>query len=105
MVQRTPPSPVNNKFMGMTEYVMESFHNLLAGESESPSSSDSSRGSHHSAHECFMAGTPEGHVESIHEGEATPMNDLDDEVEGDARAPPRLRVEQLKARHQELEEA
>ena len=32
------------------------------------------------------------------------MNDLDDEVEGDARAPPHLRVEQLKARHLELEE-
>ena len=52
-----------------------------------------------------MAGTPEGHVESIHEGEATPTNDFDDEVERDAGAPPRLWVEQLKARHQELEEA
>ena len=29
-----------------------------------------------------MAGTPEGHVESIHEEEATPMNDLEDEVGG-----------------------
>ena len=47
----------------------------------------------------------EGHVESIHEEEATPTNDLDDEIEGDAGALPRLRVEQLKARHQELEEA
>ena len=52
-----------------------------------------------------MAGTPEGHVESIHKEEATPMNDLDDEVEGESGAPPRLRVEQLKARHLELEEA
>ena len=52
-----------------------------------------------------MAGTPEGYIESIHEGEATPTNNLDDEVEGDARAPPCLRVEQLKAQHQELEEA
>ena len=33
------------------------------------------------------------------------MNDLDDEVERDTGDPPRLRVEQLKARHQELEEA
>ena len=48
---------------------------------------------------------PEGHVESIHEKEATPMNDFDDEGEGDTRAPPHLRVEQLKARHLELEEA
>ena len=52
-----------------------------------------------------MAGTPEGYVESIHEEEGTLMNDLNDEVEGDAGAPPRLWVEQLKARHQEIEEA
>ena len=52
-----------------------------------------------------MVGTPKGHVESIHEEEATPTNDLDDEAEGDAGAPPRLRVEQLKAQHQELKEA
>ena len=44
-----------------------------------------------------MTGTPEGHIESIHEEEATPTNDLDYEVEGDAGAPPRLQVEQLKA--------
>ena len=56
----------------------------------------------HPSRECFVVGTPEGHVESIHKGEATPMNDLDDEVERDAGAPPRLWVEQLKARHQEL---
>ena len=99
VVQHTPPSPANNKFMEMTEYVTESFHDLLVGESGSPSNSDSSRGSHHPSHECFMVGTPEGYVESIHEGEATPTNDFDDEVERDAGAPPRLRVEQLKARH------
>ena len=52
-----------------------------------------------------MAGTPEGYIESIHEGEATPTDDLDDEGEGDAGAPPHLSVEQLRARHQELEEA
>ena len=70
--------------MGMAEYVVESFHDLLAGESESPSNSDSNRGSHRPSHECFMVGTPEGHVESIHEGEATPINDFDDEVERNA---------------------
>ena len=91
--------------MGMTEYVVESFHDLLAGESELPSSFDSSRGSHHPSRECFMAGTPEGHIESIHEEEATTINDLNDKVEGDAGAPPRLWVEQLKAWLQELEEA
>ena len=40
-----------------------------------------------------MAGTPEGYIESTHEGGATPTDDLDDEVEGDAGAPPRLWVE------------
>ena len=89
----------------MTEYVVESFHDLLSRELGSPSNSDSNRGSYHPSRECFMAGTLEGHVESIHEGEATPTNDLDDEVERDVGASPNLRVEQLKAQHQELEEA
>ena len=46
-----------------------------------------------------MVGTPKGHVESIHEEEATPTNNLDDEVRGDAGALPHLQMEQLKARH------
>ena len=99
------PSPTNNEFMGVIEHVAESFHDLLVEEPESPSSSDSSRGSHHPSRECFMTGTPEEHVKSIHEEEATSTNDLNDEVEGDAGAPPHLLVEQLKARHLELEEA
>ena len=90
------PSPANDEFVGMIEHVVESFHDLLA---EEPSGSNSSRGSHHPSRECFMTGTPERHIESIHEEEATPMNDLNDEVEGDAGAPLRLRVEQLKACH------
>ena len=84
---------------GVTEYITKSFHDLLTEESESPSGSDSSRGSHHPSRECFMVGTSKGHVESICEEEATPMNDLDDEVEGDAGAPPCLRLERLKAWH------
>ena len=52
-----------------------------------------------------MAGTPKGYIESIHEVGATPIDDLDNEVEGDAGALPHLRVEQLRVRHQELEEA
>ena len=51
-----------------------------------------------------MVGTPEGRVESVHEGGATPPNDLDDEVEEDVGAIPRMRVEQLRARHQELKD-
>ena len=88
VAQCMPSFPVNDEFVGMTEYVTESFHDLFTEETKSPSASNSSRGSHHPSRECFMAGTPEGHVESIHEEEATPMNDLDDEVEGDAGAPP-----------------
>ena len=75
-----PPSPTNGEFVGMTEYVTQSFHDLLMEELESPSDSDSSRGSHHPSRECFMAGTPDGYVESIHEGGATPTDNLDDEV-------------------------
>ena len=52
-----------------------------------------------------MAATPEGRVESVHEGRTTPTNDPDDEVEGDAGAPPRLRVEQLRAWHKEIKDA
>ena len=52
-----------------------------------------------------MAVTPEGHVKSIPEEEATLADNLGDEVEGETAAPPRMRVEQLKARHQDLEEA
>ena len=66
VAQHTPPPLANNGFMGMTKYVMESFHDLLIGESESPSSSDSSRGSHHPSHECFMTDTLKGHVKSIY---------------------------------------
>ena len=98
------PSPTNDKFMGMTEYVVKSFHDFLTGDSKLPSNCDSSRGSHHPSRECFMVGTPEGCVESVHKGGATPPNDLDDEVEGDAGTPPHLRVEQLRAQHRELDD-
>ena len=84
MVQRMHPSPTDNEFVGMMDYVVESFHDLLAGDSESISDSDSSRGSHHLSRECFMTGALEGRVESVREGGATPPNDFDDEVEEDA---------------------
>ena len=71
---------------------MESFHDHLIEEPESPSSFDSNRGSHHPSWECFMMGTPEGHVESIREEEATPANNLDNEAEGKivVAEPPKL---------------
>ena len=105
VAQRMIPPPTNDEFMGVIEHVMESFHDLLAKELESPFGYDSSRGSHHPSHECFMIGTPEGHVESICEEEASLTNDINDEVEGDTGAPPHLWVEQLKARCLEIEEA
>ena len=43
-----------------------------------------------------MLGTPDGRIKSIHEGGATLPNDLDDEVEEDAGALPRMQVEQLR---------
>ena len=97
--------PANNEFVGVIEHVTESLHNLLTEESGLSSGSDSSRGSHHLSWECFMMGTPEGHVESVSEEEATPANNLGDEAEGETAAPPRMGVEQLKARHREIEEA
>jgi hypothetical protein len=81
VAQHMHPSPTNDEFVGMTEYVTKSFHNLLVGDSESPSNSNSSRGSHHPSRECFIVSTTEGRIESIHEGGATPPNDLDDDVE------------------------
>ena len=105
VAQRMIPFPMNNEFVGMIEHIMESLHDLLVEEPGSPSGSDSSRGSHHHSHECFMAGTPEGHIESIREGEATPTNDLGNEAERETVALPCMPVEQLKAQHREVEEA
>ena len=96
--------PTNNEFMGVIEHVTESLHDLLIEELGSSPGSYSSRGSHHPSRECFMTGTPEGHVESVSEEEATPVDNLGDEVEGETAAPPHMGVEQLKARHREIEE-
>ena len=52
-----------------------------------------------------MTGTPEGHVESVSEEEATPTDNLGDEAKGETVASPCMGVEQLKARHREIEEA
>jgi hypothetical protein len=67
VVQHMHPSLVNDEFMGMADYIMESIHNLLAGDSKTISNSNSSKVSHHPSCECFMANTPKGHVKSIHE--------------------------------------
>ena len=44
-----------------------------------------------------MAGTPEGHVESISAEEATLTGNPNDEIEGGMVTPPHVGVEQLRA--------
>ena len=48
---------------------------------------------------------PEGRVESIFKEEATPKSNPDDWSRGEAAAPSRLRMEQLRARKLEIDEA
>jgi hypothetical protein len=76
----------------MADYLMESFYDLLVGDFETIFDSDSRRRCHHPSRKCFMANTFAGHVESFHEQEVTPLPDLYNEVEGDARVPPRLQA-------------
>jgi hypothetical protein len=44
VAQRMHPSSTDNEFVGMTDYITESFHDLLTGDSEMISNSDSSGG-------------------------------------------------------------
>jgi hypothetical protein len=60
IAQRMHPPSADDEFMGMMDYVVESFHDLLTRDSEMISDSDSSGGSHQPSCECFMADTPEG---------------------------------------------
>jgi hypothetical protein len=57
----------------MTDYITKSFHDLLVGDSEVISNSNSSRGSHHPSRECFMADTLEGHIKSVNDGGLLPL--------------------------------
>jgi hypothetical protein len=72
--------------------VIESFYDLLTGDSEGISDSDSSRGSHHPSRKCFMvegphrAETPKGNVANVHEEEVTPPSDPNNEAEAVRRA-------------------
>jgi hypothetical protein len=50
--------PPDTEFMGMMDYISESFHDLLAGESEAIFDSNYSGGRHHPSRECFMADPP-----------------------------------------------
>jgi hypothetical protein len=95
---------IDSEFVGMTDYISESFHDLLAGESEAISNSNSSRGSHHPSRECFLAGVPEGRVEDAHNGE-TPSSGPNNGARERNQAPPPARLEQLLEPQEELEEA
>jgi hypothetical protein len=86
----------------MADYVLESFHDLLTKESETISDSDSSRGSHPSL-ECLMADSPEGRVESTHDGNTAP-DMFDDGARERNQAPSLVLLEQLRERQKELEE-
>ena len=102
VARRMVQPPVNNEFMGVIEHITESLHNLLIEEPGLSSDSDSSRGSYHPSRECFMTGTPEGHVESISMEEATLAGNLGSKTEGETAAPPRVGVDQLRARKREI---
>ena len=91
--------------MGAIEQDTETLYELLNEEPVSLSSSDSSRGSHHPSRECFMTQTPEGHVESASREGVTPTNNPDSGSREEMTAPSRLRIEQLRARQQEIDEA
>ena len=47
VAQRVHPSPMDDEFMGMMDYITKSFHDLLTRDLETISDSDSSRESHH----------------------------------------------------------
>ena len=51
-----------------------------------------------------MAQTPEGHVESVSGEEVTPTNNPDSRSREEMIAPSHLRMEQLRARQQEINE-
>jgi hypothetical protein len=70
------PSPTNDEFVGMADYVEESIHDLLANDSESISDSTSNQGSYHPSCECFMADiVDDPHHEATLEGHVTSAND------------------------------
>ena len=98
--------PTDSEFVGVIEHDPETLYGLLAEDPESSSSSDSSNGSHHPSRECFMTQTPEGHVQSVFGEETTPTGNPDARIEGEAAAAPsHVRMEQLRARKLEIDDA
>jgi len=52
-----------------------------------------------------MAGTPEGHIESVFADDATLVGNLGDGTKGGTAAPPHIGVQQLRARKREIDKA
>ena len=113
--QRMRPSDMDDEFMGMADYALESVYVLLRTDFESLPSSQSSDGSHHPSHECFIAEIHDGHASSTSGAEINPREVLAHILAKGvvvphppalaAFAPPlqgRMRLEQLQARQREL---
>jgi hypothetical protein len=113
MVRRFCPPPINDKFVGMADYIVKSIHDLLASNSESISDSASSQGTYHPSRECFMAEitngahrevTPKGPITNAHDGtphggNGTPRCPADGRgAVSDAKVPPHPRMNQLRER-------
>ena len=97
--------PTDSEFMGVIKHDPETLYGLLAEDPESSSSSNSSNGSHHPYRECFMTQTPEGHVQNVSGEETTPTGNPDARIEAEMTAPSHIRMEQLRARKLEIDDA
>ena len=80
------PKPAKTELVGMTDYLFESIHDLLTGTTKNLSDTGSSEASHHSSCECFMAGSPNGHLGN-NDREVTPPASLGDGAEEGSDAP------------------
>ena len=97
--------PTDSEFVGVVEHDPKTVYGLLAEEPKSSSSSYSSNGSHHPSRECFMTQTLEGHVQNIYGEETTPTGNPDARIEAEMAAPSHVRMEQLRARKLEIDDA
>jgi len=98
--QQIFPCPADSEFVGMMDYTMESFYDLLEGDSDS--SSDSSSASHHPSHKCFMAELAEVHVEVENAAEHTPPPNPQGEVAEGAGGEPPPWLELLRERQRRI---
>jgi hypothetical protein len=113
MAQRFRPSPINDEFVGVADYVMKLINDLLVSDLESFSDLASSQGSYHPLRECFMVEivddtrqevTPEGHIVNAndgapHGGNRSPPCPVNGHgATADVEVPPYPRMNQLQER-------